>query len=124
MRQRANSRCEYCGKPEGISVYPHHLEHIISKKHSGSSDLKNLAWACFHCNVCKGTDIASYDAETGELSPLFNPRTQSWTEHFELLTDGRIIGKSPVGRVTVTLLQMNHPEEQILRRQMLSVALW
>jgi hypothetical protein len=24
VRERADRRCEYCRKPEGISVYPHH----------------------------------------------------------------------------------------------------
>lgn len=57
VRERADRRCEYCRKPDGISVYPHHVEHIISRKHGGSSLLENLAWACFQCNVAKGTDM-------------------------------------------------------------------
>jgi hypothetical protein len=71
VRQRADARCEYCRKPEAASTYPHHVEHIIARKHGGSSDLENLAWACFQCNVSKGSDIASYDIETRELTHPF-----------------------------------------------------
>jgi 5-methylcytosine-specific restriction endonuclease McrA len=70
IRQRAYSRCEYCRLPEALEVYPFHVEHIISKKHDGTDDIENLAWACFQCNIAKGTDVAGYDRETGELTPV------------------------------------------------------
>jgi hypothetical protein len=123
VRQRADARCEYCRKPEAVSTYPHHVEHIIARKHGGSSDLENLAWACFQCNVSKGSDIASYDIETRELTPFFNPRQQDWYDHFDLV-EAEIIGKTPVGRVTVRLLQMNHPEEIEVRRQLILAGWW
>jgi hypothetical protein len=85
VRQRAGARWQYCRKPEVASAYPHHIEHIIARKHAGSSAPGNLAWACFHCNVAKGSDIASYDPETQQLTPLFNPRIQPWREHFEVV---------------------------------------
>lgn len=106
VRQRAGQRCEYCGIPEEAQLYPFHVEHIIARKHAGSSNLDNLAWACFDCNVAKGSDVAAYDDETGTLTPLFNPRQQSWSEHFEI-ADGQINGKTPVGRVTVRLLKFD-----------------
>jgi hypothetical protein len=82
-----------------------------------------LAWACFQCNVAKGSDVASYDAQTDELTPLYNPRTQEWDDHFEL--DGaEIVGKTPVGRVTVRLLQMNHPERIEIRYWLIEAGLW
>jgi hypothetical protein len=37
---------------------------------------------------------------------LFHPRRDKWTEHFAM--DGAlIVGKTPIGRVTVSLLRMN-----------------
>jgi hypothetical protein len=39
--------------------------------------------------VWKGSDIASLDPLTGELVPLFNPRRDSWPDHFRL--DGPIL---------------------------------
>jgi hypothetical protein len=123
VRERADRRCEYCRKPDGISVYPHHIEHIISRKHGGLSDLENLAWACFQCNVSKGTDVASYDSVTGELVPLYNPRLDTWDEHFQLVND-EIVGRTPIGRITVWLLQVNHPEQVETRRLLIAAGLW
>ncbi|NUQ61568.1 MAG: hypothetical protein HUU20_03715 [Pirellulales bacterium] len=36
-------------------------------KHRGPTLEKNLAWACYLCNLLKGTDIASVDMQTGQL---------------------------------------------------------
>ena len=123
VRQRAGGRCEYCGIPEEAQLYPFHIEHIIALRHGGASDLDNLAWSCFDCNVAKGTDIASYDEETGDLTPLFNPRQQAWAEHFEML-EGLIIGLTPVGRVTVRLLKLNLGGRVVDRRVLLETGLW
>ena len=123
VRQRAGARCEYCLKPEIGSAYPHHIEHIIARKHSGSSDPDNLAWACFQCNVAKGSDVASYDAETRELTPLYNPRKQRWHDHFELI-DASIEGKTATGRVTARLLQINQPEQTEIRRLLIAAGEW
>lgn len=60
---------------------------------------------------------------TGELAPLYNPRLQHWDEHFELVGD-EIIGKTPIGRITVRLLQMNHPEQVEARRLIIAAGLW
>ena len=114
VRQRANGCCEYCGLPEEFSFYSHQADHVIAVKHRGPSTLINLAWACFDCNNAKGSDVASYDEVTNQLVPLFNPRTQNWHEHFEL-NGAEMVGKTPTGRVTVFLLQMNS-EEQLATR--------
>ena len=124
VRQRAQNNCEYCFKPEQTSAYPHHVEHIIALKHDGSSELDNLAWSCFQCNVAKGTDVASIDRETGEFTPFFNPRTQNWDDHFLVQPDAVIIGTTPIGRVTVRLLQVNHPERVETRLQLIEADMW
>jgi hypothetical protein len=58
-------------------------------------------------------------SETGQLTPLFNPRVHRWDEHYRL-HDGEILGLTAMGRVTVRLLQMNRParikERLLLRR--------
>lgn len=123
VRQRAGSRCEYCRKPEMYSYYAFHADHIIPPRHNGSDDVSNLAWACFACNISKGSDIASYDSDSGELTPLFNPRAQRWEDHFEL-NDFRIVGKTAVGRVTIRLLQLNHPDQIETRRALAAAGLW
>ena len=58
------------------------------------------------CNRFKGSDIASVDGETGEITPLFHPRLNKWKDHHEI-RDGAIVALTARGRVTVKLLRMN-----------------
>ena len=105
--QRADFRCEYCHRPLRFGVSRFHVDHIVPvERHLGSEDVANLASSCITCNSNKSSDVASYDADTFELAPLYNPRTQTWSDHFHL-KDGYVIGQTTVGRVTVRLLKMN-----------------
>ena len=115
---RADQQCEYCLISEMDSFARFEIDHIIAEKHGGSSEAHNLAYACPVCNKFKGTDVASYDLTTGELTPLFNPRIASWLDHFSLLEQGNLEGRTPVGRVTIRLLQLNRAE-RIKERQLL-----
>jgi HNH endonuclease len=124
VRQRANGRCEYCHKPEGVTTFSHQVDHIIPEKHLGSPrDLINLAWACFRCNNAKTSEISSYDELNNQLTPLYNPRTQQWDDHFEMQHDGAIVAKTPIGRVTVRILQMNKPRRVDMRRMLMEAGL-
>jgi len=106
VRERANGCCEYCLLPEEQAFFPHEPDHVIATKHGGQSTLDNLALACFDCNRFKGSDIASLDPASGELTPLFNPRLQEWSEHFSLEA-GRINPRTANGRVTELVLKVN-----------------
>ena len=100
--ERARRRCEYCLVHEDNAGFPHQIDHIISRKHGGSSGIGNLAYACILCNRYKGADIASID-HSGRPIRLFDPRRDSWDEHFKL--DGPIIQPlTPVGEVTTRML--------------------
>jgi hypothetical protein len=123
IRLRAGERCEYCHLPEQVSIYGHHVDHIVASKHGGSSQLENLAWACFQCNVNKGTDIASLDLETGELTRFYDPRTAAGDEHFRL-EGARVVGTTPQGRVTVHIFQINHPDQVESRRNLMDGGNW
>jgi 5-methylcytosine-specific restriction endonuclease McrA len=116
IRDRVNGCCEYCLIHEDDVLLPHEPDHIIATKHRGTTDDGNLAWTCFVCNRGKGSDLSSIDIETGKLIPLFNPRTDRWSEHFRLDRDGRIVPLTDVGRVTEYLLKFNRPEHVELRR--------
>ena len=59
IQLRAESRCEYCHIPDVVTSHTYHIDHIIAIKHDGSDELSNLAWSCLHCNLHKGTDVAS-----------------------------------------------------------------
>jgi hypothetical protein len=113
--ERAQNRCEYCLLPADMAFFPHELDHVIAEKHSGATNLDNLAFACWRCNRHKGTDLTSFDPQTSQLSPLFNPRTQVWIEHFTYESK-RLIGLTPEGRTTVHLLRLNS-EERLNERQ-------
>lgn len=113
--ERAGNRCEYCRLPAEVAFYPHEVDHVIAEKHGGTTDIDNLAFACWRCNRYKGSDLTSFDPETRRLIPLFNPRTQVWAEHFTFDSE-RVIGRTPEGRTTVSLLQLNRDERLTERR--------
>ncbi|CDM97755.1 MAG: HNH endonuclease signature motif containing protein [Limnospira sp. PMC 1291.21] len=117
VEERANYRCEYCLLPANVAFFSHEIDHIIAQKHGGITEANNLALTCWRCNRHKGSDLGSFDPETGEFSFLFNPRTQEWIEHFtrEQLT---ILGVTPEGRTTVKLLQMNTQDRLTERRRL------
>ena len=96
---------------------PFQLDHIIAEQHGGNSEEENLALACPSCNRYKGPNIAGRDAESGNLVPLFHPRLDRWTDHFES-SNGLILARSAVGRVTLQVLQMNAPDQVALRVQL------
>ena len=77
--ERAGNRCEYCLLPSEVAFFPHEVDHVVAEKHGGATDLDNLALACWRCNRHEGSDLTSFDPQTRQLSPLFNPRTQVWT---------------------------------------------
>src|SRR5262245_46703173 len=118
VRQRAGGRCEYCLLPEECDELPFHLEHAIAKQHGGGNDEANLCWSCSRCNLHKGTNIASLDPKTGAVAELFNPRTQAWSEHFQI-QNAVIVGLTPHGRATARLLNMNDEGRVDLRRDLI-----
>jgi len=117
VRHRAKNRCEYCLLPQEYTVYTHHVEHIVAKKHGGSDRAGNLALARHRCNLCKGPNLTGIDPQTGQLAPLFHPRQERWTDHFRW--DGiRIEGTTPTGRASVLVLAMNDARRLQLRAEL------
>ena len=108
VRQRAANFCEYCRVHQ--RYYPDfrfHIEHITARQHGGNDSVDNLALACHLCNGKKGPNLSGIDPDTGALTRLFNPRTDSWEKHFHLNPSGEIVGLTAIGRTTVSLLGMN-----------------
>lgn len=112
---RADRLCEYCLIAEEDTFLGCAIDHIISVKHGGATDAINLAYSCLFCNQAKGSDIGSIDWETGEFVRFFNPRTDTWSEHF-VLTGVRIEPLTKIGRVTARILAFNITE-RLLERQ-------
>ncbi len=112
MRKRvaamARYRCGYCHALEEIVGYPLHIEHIYPRALDGTSAEENLWLACSACNNFKGSQVQAEDPATRSVEALFNPRTQTWSEHFAWSEDGTyVVGLTPIGRATIVALQLN-----------------
>jgi hypothetical protein len=115
VARRAHHCCEYCLIHESDLAFRPQVDHIVSRKHGGLSDIENLAYACVLCNRGKGSDVTSIDSGSGEIVRLFHPRHDAWADHFQL--DGnRIRGLSDAGIATAELLKFNAPERIAERR--------
>ncbi len=68
--------------------------------------MDNLALSCAACSLFKGSNPAGFDPNTGTLHPLFNPRTQSWSEHFTW-NGAALVGLTGIGRATIRVLRIN-----------------
>jgi len=64
--------------------------------------------SCAACSLFKGPNPAGYDPETDVLHPLYNPRTQPWSEHFAW-NGTTLKGMTAIGRTTITVLRIKEP---------------
>ncbi|GAB4434412.1 MAG: hypothetical protein Kow0031_16130 [Anaerolineae bacterium] len=121
--ERAAGRCEYCLLLQNVAAHRHEPDHIIPKQHDGETTANNLALACARCNRYKGYNVGSYDPETGDLTPFYNPRTQTWSAHFRL-EKAIIQPLTAAGRVTTRMLHFNDPDRVEERERLIEVNLY
>jgi HNH endonuclease len=117
VEARANKLCEYCLSPLEFSPDPFSIEHILPLSTGGTNDLENLALSCQGCNGSKSVKIEAFDLVSQTIARFYNPRTDTWSEHFvwnENFTE--IIGLTAKGRVTIKILQLNRQRVVNLRR--------
>jgi len=125
VRQAAQHRCGYCLSPQHLVMARLEIEHIVPLAKGGTDDEANLWLACPICNGHKSDKTEAIDPETGATLPLFNPRTQVWSEHFAWTDDGlRIVGKTLVGRATVVALHLDYDPDAIAVRSYWVLAGW
>ena len=111
VEKRAGYRCEYCQTTMDASTQRLELEHIIPISKDGLTILDNLALSCRGCNGSKYNKTEGLDPVTEEVFPLFNPRKDSWNEHFEWdVNPLYLIGLTPIGRATIETLKLNRPQ--------------
>jgi hypothetical protein len=97
--------------------FPHEIDHVISRKHGGTSDPENLALACYLCNRYKGSDVASLHPATCEIVRLYNPRKDQWGIHFRII--GPVVEPlTGIGAATAQLLRLN-VTDRVAERQLL-----
>jgi 5-methylcytosine-specific restriction endonuclease McrA len=108
VAQQANGYCEYCYTNERMTGEIMELDHIIPRSQQGISTAANLAYSCHRCNLYKSDQTTAIDPQTNRLVVLFNPRQQTWTDHFLWSSDGcRVMGRTNIGRATALALAMN-----------------
>ena len=116
--QRAQSRCEYCRLAQAHSTITFEIDHVIAKKHGGQTVPENLCLACYYCNSFKGPNVAGVDPQTGKVVPLFNPRRHHWKRCFQW-SGPLVVGRTPIGRATIQVLEMNNPQAVALRQSLI-----
>ena len=122
VRPRAGHCCEFCRLPQEFSGLRFHIDHIIARQHGGTDEAANLALACPECNFHKGTNLTGRDPDTSQVTPLFHPRRDNWSDHFTR-SDADLVGRTPVGRTTAWLLEMNSGDRWRLRKLLLRLGL-
>jgi hypothetical protein len=108
VAQRAGHRCEYCRLSQIGQEATFHVDHVVPRAAGGQTTADNLALACVSCSLRKWAMQSAIDLESGEDVPLFNPRTQSWAEHFRWAGQ-RVVPLTSTGRATVNALAINRP---------------
>jgi len=124
VAERAAHHCEYCRAPEAVFNFPFEVEHIIPPGGGGTDEESNLALSCRSCNIFKSDHVKAVDPDTRNEVFLFNPRRDLWAEHFRANPDGVLTGVTPIGRATISLLQMNRHAQLAARRQWIRLRLF
>jgi HNH endonuclease len=125
VRDDSGRRCGYCHSPETFLGMPLDIDHLVPEVMGGETTRENLWLACSRCNDFKGGSIDAPDPQTGDLTRLFNPRTQRGLEHFSWASTGeRIIGLTPTGSATVEALHLNNEFIIVARRFWVEAGRW
>lgn len=117
---RALFVCEYCLIHEEDSYFSHEIDHIISLKHGGETQVDNLAYSCIACNRNKGSDIASILFDPERYVRFYHPRRDSWVNHFQLV--GSVIEPlTDIGKATLQILDFNHMDRVLERQSLMAI---
>jgi hypothetical protein len=123
VRDRSGGQCEYCRLPQLGSRAPFEIDHIIPRKHHGRTVASNLALSCVYCNAYKGPNLIGLDPATGKITRLFHPRRYKGDYHFRF-PGSTLIGRTAIGRTTIDVLPMNHPEMVALREILMEAGIF
>ena len=104
-RHRSNYACEYCGITETDTGGLLTIDHFRPKSKGGTDNIDNLIYCCNRCNSYKH----NYYPEDENSPKIWNPREESFSQHFFLLDNGSLKSLTPVGKTTIQLLRLNRP---------------
>jgi hypothetical protein len=97
VRDRSGGRCEYCLLPQQGSRAP-----FRDRPHH---------------------HLTGLDSATGKITRLYHPRPHKWAYHFRF-QGSTLIGGTAIGRTTIDVFQMNHPEIVPLRDILMAAAIF
>jgi len=108
LRRKAQDRCGYCLSPQHLVFAPLQIEHLCPIAAGGTDDVANLWLCCSICNGHKSSKVDGLDPQSGLRQRLFNPRVDSWKDHFGWSDDFlKIVGRTAIGRATVSALHLD-----------------
>ena len=111
--------------PQRLMMARFEVEHIIPVAKGGDSSETNLWLSCPLCNRFQSDRTSARDHDTGAEVPLFNPRTQRWSERFRWSNDGiRVLGHTPTGRATLAPLHLADDPDALTVRMHWVLAGW
>lgn len=116
VSRRSDERCEYCQLSQAGQEATFHIDHVTPVAAGGKTVADNLALACVSCSLRKSAKQTAVDPETKRKAPLFNPRLDTWSEHFEWV-GVRVVGLTATGRATIATLALNRPLILAIRRE-------
>ena len=77
---------------------------------------------CEYCRLPLAFDPWPFHVDhklTREITRLYNPRRDRWEEHFRC-RGPQLVGLTAIGRVTIRVLAINHPDAVKLRRELIA----
>ncbi len=114
--RRSGERCEFCQLSQAGQEATFHIDHITPVTADGETVADNLALACVSCSLRKSARQTAFDPKTKTEIPLFDPRRDVWSEHFQW-DDVRLVGLTATGRATIETLALNRPLILAIRRE-------
>lgn len=119
LRADFNGCCGYCDDSDsGVDPICFHIDHFAPKVLFPDLTCKysNLVYACRFCNIHKSSKWAGADAATHHdgSEGFIDPCSVDYDEHLERDDDGRIVGKTVLGRYIVKQLNLGLLRHQVL----------
>lgn len=105
VRERANYACEFCGISEIDTGGLLTVDHFKPQSKGGTDQVDNLVYCCPRCNQYK----LDYWPDGPAVPQLWNPRQESFAQHFIQLEDGMLQPLTPTGAFTLRRLRLNRP---------------
>ena len=110
VERRTRGLCEYCHSCAEYTGHDFTVDRILPESRCGTTTFDNPYWCCFWCNNFKQARTKALGVRSCRFVPLFNLRTEVWSDHFRWSRDEtRVVGRSPVGRATIEALRLSRP---------------